>query len=306
MFAVATMLCNLCGNSALKLLYRGNIGNRAVDRFSQYAFFGDIYRCKQCGLVQQKPEHDSQQIAELLKEEKYLDEEIGKLNMEEKGNEFRRHLQFMKRFCSLENAILLDVGANTGVFLNECLPFTRNLVGIEPSEEASRVCKEKGLNVYCSILENAPITEESCDMVTLWDVVEHLFDPKHDLMVVLRKMKPGGKLFISTHDMDGLFAQLTGKRYPMLMYQHFFHFSPKTLKTMLESCGFKVVASKHFCKSWSVGYLHQLLGKLWPQSKWARMLSAVTGPVVHWHFIRSIRITIPIPNFFIMVAERPR
>jgi 2-polyprenyl-3-methyl-5-hydroxy-6-metoxy-1,4-benzoquinol methylase len=306
MVAVFSMQCNLCESSTLKLLFKGNIENRVINRFSQYAFFGDIYRCKQCGLVQQKPEHDTNQIAGLLKEEKYLDEEIGKLNIEEKGNEFRRHLQYMQQFCSIDNAAIFDIGANTGVFLNECLQFTRNLIGIEPSEEACNACKERGFNVHCTLLENAPVAEGTYDIATMWDVVEHLYNPKHDLQVVLKKIKPGGKLFISTHDIDGLFARLTGKRYPMLMYQHFFHFSPKTLKTMLENCGFKVMGCKHFCKSWSVGYLHQLLHKLWPKNKLIKMISAMTGHVVNMRPIKSIRITVPIPNFFIMIAERPQ
>jgi hypothetical protein len=140
----------------------------------------------------------------------------------------------------------------------------------------------------------------------MWDVVEHLLDPKYDLQVVMKRIKPGGKLFISTHDIDGLFARLTGRRYPMLMYQHFFHFSPKTLKSMLENCGFNVVDCKHFCKSWSVGYLYQLLHKLWPQSKVIKVISAMIGHVVNMGFIKRIRIMVPIPNFFIMTAERPR
>jgi 2-polyprenyl-3-methyl-5-hydroxy-6-metoxy-1,4-benzoquinol methylase len=287
-------------------LFEGNIENRVIDRFSQYAFFGDIYRCEQCGLVQQKPEHDINQIAELLKEEKYLDEEIGKLNSEEKGDEFRRHLRYIQRFCSINNAAVLDIGANTGVFLNECLQFTHNLIGIEPSEEACAACQEKGLNVHCTVLAGAPVAEGSCDIVTMWDVVEHLFNPKHDLQAVLNKIKPGGKLFISTHDIDGFFARFTGKRYPMLMYQHFFHFSPKTLKAMLENCGFEVVGCKHFCKSWSVKYLYLLLYKLWPQSKLIKMILAITGRIVNMRVIKSTRITIPIPNFFIMTAQRPR
>jgi hypothetical protein len=178
--------------------------------------FSAIFTDANNAFVQQKPEHDINQIAELLKEEKYLDEEIGKLNSEEKGNEFRRHLRYIQRFCSI------------------------------------------------------------------------------------------GKRFISTHDIDGIFARFTGKRYPMLMYQHFFHFSPKTLKAMLENCGFEVVGCKHFCKSWSVKYLYLLLYKLWPQSKLIKMILAITGRIVNMRAIKSTRITIPIPNFFIMTAQRPR
>ena len=89
--------CNLCGNNDFKLLFHGNIGDDVGSRFSQYAYYDDIYRCNNCRLVAQRQLYDGEAIKQFLQEEKYLDEAIGNLNLVEK------HFQF--NVASLEASI---------------------------------------------------------------------------------------------------------------------------------------------------------------------------------------------------------
>lgn len=298
--------CNLCGSRDLKLMFKGNIDLASLDRFSQYALHGDIYRCLSCEFVIQDVVHEIDEIVELLRSEKYLDEAIGILNLEEKPDFFKLHIDYMRRQCRLDGAAVLDVGANTGIFLNEMKAYSQSLQGIEPSTEAAETARTNfGHDVQNAVIADADLENDSFDIITMWDVIEHLYDPRGDLARLLPKLKPGGKIFISTHDVDGLFAKIMGKRYPMFMYQHFFHFSKKTLTRMMENAGFRVMETSTFYKSWNFGYLYYLLEKLWPESDMAKVAQEILHPLMRVETIRKLKIIIPIRNFFVIVAERP-
>ncbi len=51
--------CNLCESENFKFIHKGNINHSEVERFSQYTFFGDIYKCDSCNLVVKKPDHNT-------------------------------------------------------------------------------------------------------------------------------------------------------------------------------------------------------------------------------------------------------
>ncbi len=297
--------CNLCGGRNHELVFKGNIGSFDYNRFSQYHAYGDIYRCLDCGLTAQRLSHNESEILDLLRSEKYLDEAIGELNLREKKVFFQWLIDFIKTITAVDDRFVLDVGANTGVFLNELKPYTAKLYGVEPSDEAAEHCSVQGLEVQNAVIGQADLPDEFFDIAVLWDVVEHLYDPNQDIQTIFRKLKPGGFIFISTHDIDGLFARLTGAKYPMLMYQHFFHFSRRSLALMLQKAGFEVIKIKGFMKSWSLGYLYHLLEKLWPESTPSRIMQMCMRPISLNPRLASIQAPIPIRNFFIMAARRP-
>ncbi|MBI3445270.1 MAG: class I SAM-dependent methyltransferase [Magnetospirillum sp.] len=297
--------CALCGQSAFELRFPGNIGDDIGSRFSQYAYYDDIYRCRVCGLVVQHRRHDPATIAGLLKAEKYLDEAIGELNLREKHVQFETLLGLVETFRPLEGQRVLDVGANTGLFLSMARRKAASVRGVEPSREAAENARRTfGLDVQDCLIAEADLPDAAFDMVTLFDVVEHLTDPAGDLAFLARKVAPGGLLFLSTHDIGTWLARLSGPGYPMLMYQHFFHFTPHTLGLMVEKAGFKVLGHRRFLKSWSVEYIYNLIEKKWPGSRRSRLLRAVLAPLVSIDSIRRARITSPQRDFFILAAER--
>lgn len=300
------MECNLCGSNKLRLRYKGNIDLNNLDRFSQYSWYGDLYECLSCGFVIQKLEHSIDQILKLLENEKYLDEEIGTLNIEEKGVQFRKLISIMKKTSKLKDSKLLDVGSNTGVFLKEFRKYSDNIFGVEPSKEAAIIAQTLfPQNVQNAVISSAILENTSFDIITMWDVIEHLYDPSSDLMTLFQKLKPGGIVYITTHDVGDWFAKIMGPNYPAYMYQHFFHFSQKTLCLMLQKQGFQIVNLQRFCKSWSLGYLYQMLQKIWPKSYLISIIRAIMWPILMIPGAPQVQLSIPIWNFFIIAAERP-
>lgn len=298
--------CNLCGHNGFALVYKGNLDLEHLDRFAQYSQYGDIFRCTNCGLVVQKLEHDIETICDRLRQEKYMDEPIGPLSLKEKYAHFDMLIRYIRHISNLNGAIVLDAGANAGIFLNRIKPLAGELHGIEPSAEAAAVARgEFSIEMQNVVISKAQLPDGYFDIITMWDVIEHLYDPCGDLSFLRSKLKPGGKIFISTHDVDGLFARITGRRYPMLMYQHFFHFSKRTIKMALEKNGFRVLGFKSHNKSWSFAYLYYLVEKLWPNSSFTRAFQAVMTPFMKIPWLCSRRIVVPVRNFFIVAAERP-
>jgi SAM-dependent methyltransferase len=80
------------------------------------------------------------------------------------------------------------------------------------------------------------------DAVTCWDVIEHVPDPRSALERLRGRLKPGGRLFLSTPDAGSLLARLLGRRWHYLdPLQHINVFSRKNLEDTLARCGFRVL-----------------------------------------------------------------
>ncbi len=296
--------CELCGCSNFNLKFPGNIKSLDFENFAQYAYYGDIFQCAKCGLVRQKVDLTSEQVLALIKNEKYLNEAIGQLALDEKYVQFNTLISFAEKYAELNNAKLLDIGANTGIYLNLMKRYSSNLFGLEPSKEAAKFAQDSGLNVQNGVIAEGNFENNAFDIVTMWDVVEHLSTPQTDFEKINPWLKVGGKFFITTHNIESLFAKLMGKRYPMLMYQHFFHFSPKTLSAMLEQKGFKVLGIHQVNKSWSISYLHNLIDKLWPDSQLAQLARTIIGPIAKSKTMGKMHISFPIRDFFFIAVEK--
>jgi SAM-dependent methyltransferase len=92
---------------------------------------------------------------------------------------------------------------------------------------------------------NGPIerfeTTRTFDVVTLWDVFEHLVDPVGVLSRVRRLLRPGGLLAFTTHNLDAPLARLLRGRYPFFMEMHTTHVNSRTRDLLLAKTGFACV-----------------------------------------------------------------
>ena len=299
------MKCNSCESEDFQLLYKGNIDHKNIDRFSQYKYYSDIYKCKNCGLICQKMDHEVDTIIEKISNEKYLDEEIGQLNIEEKHIQFNQLIKIMENFVDLNNAKVLDAGANTGVFLNQMKNYTQQVHGVEPSVEAVENAKKLfNIDIDNNIVSKAQFADNSFDIITMWDVIEHLTDPAGDLKYLYSKLKNNGTIFVSTHNIGDFVLNLTKEKYPLFMYQHFYHFSIDSLSDIFKKAGFQVVGVQKFCKSWSIGYLYELIDKQWPDNSMGTVLKSIFKPLVGRNSIKKSVLKLPVPHFFVLVGRK--
>lgn len=100
--------------------------------------------------------------------------------------------------CKKEEMRLLDVGCSSGAFLYTAREMGVRGVGVEPSPEAAKAARDAGLDVHQGFLEEAPLAPGSFDVITLFEVVEHLREPLPLLRACHRLLRSGGVLFLKT------------------------------------------------------------------------------------------------------------
>ncbi len=261
--------CNLCGADDAFERYpctvrMGEDGDWRAFRctHSGYGRHHTIVQCRQCGLVYTDPRPDGHDIVETyqaVEDPLYLEEREGRVLT------FEHHLKPMERLTGPpDGRPLLDVGCYTGVFVEIAGQRGWQAWGVEPSRWAVEQAQKRGLHVVQGMLDTADLPEGYFDVVTLWDVIEHVTDPKGTLQQARRLLKPNGWIVVHTIDIDSLFARLMGGRWPWLMEMHIYYFSRRTLRRMLEQCGFRVYSDRPQGRYLRLGYLMNRVGALVP------------------------------------------
>ncbi len=151
-------------------------------------------------------------------------------------------LKTIKQFS--KKGRILDVGCAYGFFLEVAEEEGWEGYGVEISEYAARYAKEElGLKVSLGELKEVRYPSEYFEVVTLWDVIEHLPDPLGELKEINRILRKGGIVALSTPAIDSLFAKLSGKRWIGFQcpWEHIYYFSRSTISKLLEKAGFEVV-----------------------------------------------------------------
>lgn len=137
----------------------------------------------------------------------------------------------------------LDVGSALGDCLDEAknLKWT-NIQGIEPSVYATKFARNRGLKITNGILNKNSFKENSFNIITSQDVLEHITDPLPHLKLINQILKPNGWLFLVTPDIGGLWHKLLQSWwYHYKPGEHVSYFSKSNLKFSLEKSGFSNV-----------------------------------------------------------------
>jgi 2-polyprenyl-3-methyl-5-hydroxy-6-metoxy-1,4-benzoquinol methylase len=142
----------------------------------------------------------------------------------------------------------LDVGCGNGDFPELAKRAGWEAFGVELSEHAAAFARSKGLNVVCGTLETAGYAAGFFDVITMWDVLEHLDHPRRAVEEAHRLLKGGGYLVVRVPNTKFQLLKafiredvLRGKRSSLQGNLHLNHFSATTLRRLLTSAGFEVV-----------------------------------------------------------------
>lgn len=265
--------CNLCGadNTAPVM---------EIDDFH-------IVRCRQCGLVYVNPRYGEDALHEIYTES-YYDHDGITNGLEFYGyddylrDEENIKITFAKRLKTIERYAakgrLLDVGCATGFFLDLARGQGWEVVGTEVSDFAARYARERfGLDVRVGTLRDLGLPSEAFDVVTTWDVIEHVLDPMAELQEMRRILRDDGILSIITPNAGSLMARLLGRRWEEFrrVREHVYFFSGSTLTQMLQKAGFEVLRAESADK---VFYLGPAVKRL----KYYTWDGAITNAAARW------------------------
>lgn len=141
---------------------------------------------------------------------------------------------------------LLDVGCATGFFLEAARERGWNVRGLEVSKYASEYARsELGLPVDTASIQAPPAGLPRFDVITLWDIIEHLNRPDQALGHIHSLLDEGGLLAISTGDHGSLLRRVTGARWRLFSDPtHRYFFDERTLRRLLVQGGYRVLSVK--------------------------------------------------------------
>lgn len=155
---------------------------------------------------------------------------------------------------------ILDIGCSSGGFLSTMKGPSWRLYGIEMEEStAERARKSTGAEVFVGDAVAAPFSAGSFDVITAFDLLEHVYSPREFLTKVLEWLKPGGIVYAMMPNIDSWEAKLFGSYwYGLELPRHLTHFSPRSLEHLMTNVGFEKVLVKTPPISYverSIGYL---------------------------------------------------
>jgi SAM-dependent methyltransferase len=145
-----------------------------------------------------------------------------------------------------QSGTLLDLGCSSGSFLAFMRCESWKLYGVEMSAEGARTAEEQSkAQVFVGSILDAPFPRESFDVITCFDVLEHLYEPKQVMARVGEWLKPGGIFYVLVPNADSAEARVFGSYWHGLeLPRHLFHYSPASLKFLAESAGLQEVSLK--------------------------------------------------------------
>ena len=227
----APAACPLCASQDLEIysddedrqLVASDLGSSR-----QNVSHGKILRCRTCRFAfrQSRPAED--ELSALYRE---LDPKVYERESRGRRNTAQRHLKIVQRYTA--GGRLLDVGCASGAFLRRAADAGWSVVGVEPAKvlcaKAKETLRGRG-EVLCLTLQQASLPASSFDALTLWDVLEHVPEPREFLKHCASLLKPGGYLFANVPDLDSLQARLLRERWPLLLAEHLNYFNRRSLK----------------------------------------------------------------------------
>jgi 2-polyprenyl-3-methyl-5-hydroxy-6-metoxy-1,4-benzoquinol methylase len=125
---------------------------------------------------------------------------------------------------------ILDIGAGVGDFLSVAKKDGWEIIGVEPSEKAKAIAKNKGVTFVESLndLEN-----NSFDVITMWHVLEHVPDLENQIKELKRLIKPSGTIIIAVPNFNSFDAKYYGSFWAAYDVPiHLWHFSKTAIKKL--------------------------------------------------------------------------
>jgi 2-polyprenyl-3-methyl-5-hydroxy-6-metoxy-1,4-benzoquinol methylase len=243
------MNCRLCEVSDMReLVYKGKIRSGGVGSDFIDGYF--IYRCKQCHFVSLDPMPDD--LTSFYETEEYRSRFDYSYDVESIHRKYAHEQTARITRIGVENIrekVILDLGSSAGVFLDVVQSSAKRTIAVEPAKIFKSYLLGRGHTHY-SYPENAIAANEVVDLVTSFDVIEHLVDPKLFIKNAEKLLVPGGTFILSMPNMNDLLLKLNFDSFAPFFFQisHLNYFSESVIPKLFEGTKFKNI---------KIGYLHK-------------------------------------------------
>ena len=195
----------------------------------------DLYYDEKLDMLITYPQPSIENLGKYYESVDYISHTDSKRSLFEKAYHFVKNIA-LKNKLNLINELqpgkgrILDIGAGTGDFLSVAKENGWQTIGVEPSEKAKGIAKNKGVSFVeqTSILEN-----HSFDVISMWHVLEHVPNLDNQIKELKRLLKPNGTLIIAVPNFKSFDAKHYGKFWAAYDVPiHFWHFSKKAIQQL--------------------------------------------------------------------------
>lgn len=215
-----------------------------------------VVKCRTCGLMRTNPRPTAETIGFYYPDDygPYLGTRIQQTTPRWTSSikklfksGFNKIIKFnTQSLPQLQPGRLLEIGCASGSFLHRMAKQGWQVEGIEFSEKAASAANQLGHFVHAGSLETAPAPTELFDLIVGWMVLEHLHDPIGSLIKLREWAKPDAWLVLSVPNAISLdFRFFKDKWYGLHLPNHLYHYTPVTLKKILERGGWQIHKVNH-------------------------------------------------------------
>lgn len=296
--------CNLCSRNDWKVRFPATTADVVEPDISafrctspNYGSHAQIVQCNHCDLVYANPRWSAE---ELVAAYTAVEDEIYVHEREGRELTFEKHLNALEKYTGpADGRTLLDVGAYIGVFVEIAREHSWLAEGVEPSAWAVTQASKRGTPIHQGTQHDLMLSNRKFDVVTMWDVIEHVTDPAAELRQAYHLLRPGGWLAVHTMDIDSLAARVLGSRWPWLMDMHLYYFSRKTLSEMIQNSGFEIVWSGSQGRFLRLGYISSRL------AGFDRYLGSISSKLINRLGLAQLALPINFGDLFTVYARKP-
>jgi 2-polyprenyl-3-methyl-5-hydroxy-6-metoxy-1,4-benzoquinol methylase len=196
-----------------------------------------LVRCRACDLVYVSPTFDEQHYKDVYASTEYQDivRDLGIKSHEYRVTRFgTERVELMARHLTMSRPRFLDVGCSTGFVVEAARDRGWAATGVDLNPSAIEFGVSRGLDLRSVALEDGGFAAGSFDAVSLFDVLEHLFNPVETIRACIRLLAPGGILFLYVPNYDSASRMLMGKDAHFIWPTHHLnYYTPVTIRDLM-------------------------------------------------------------------------
>ena len=218
--------------------------------------FFKYLKCINCDLIYVSPLIKEKKLISMYKNSAYSNSWgkilSNKIEFNFNQNKFNQLLKEINKFKKKKGKIL-DVGSATGQFLDTCRTDGWETSGIELNDYERKISQKKGHIVFDKKIEADYLPNNHFDVVSILEVLEHVYSPVKVVKSINRILKKNGILVIIVPNVESLAANIMQSRCNMFLgMSHINMFSPFTLKNFIEKFSFQEIFKKTITSELSV------------------------------------------------------
>ncbi|TWI01166.1 methyltransferase family protein [Flavobacterium tiangeerense] len=204
----------------------------------------ELYHDEDLDMLITSPQPSLENLGKYYESVDYISHTDSKRSLFEKAYHFVKNIA-LKNKLDLINSFqpnkgsILDIGAGTGDFLSVAKQNGWQTIGVEPSEKAKTIAKNKGVSF---VEKTAVLENHSFDVITMWHVLEHVPNLEEQILELKRLLKPNGTLIVAVPNFKSFDAKQYGTFWAAYDVPiHFWHFSKTAIKMLFEKESMKLV-----------------------------------------------------------------